>query len=439
MKTNKKILPFTLEEQVEKVSDVIESKKDEKVVKIKVVGIGGGGCNAIDFMKSNNSEVECIAINTDEDVLKKSKADTVIQIGKNKTKGQGAGMLPEMGKEAAEEDIAEIEAMLEDTDMLFITSGMGGGTGTGATPVVAEVAKRKKILTVAIVTLPFLSEGNRMGIAKKGLENIKGNVDSLIVIENENLITNEQFNQMSLDDAFEKVDEVLYNAVMSVYEIIYSNGKINVDFADVKTVMAERGNTLMGSGRANGKNRATNAIDDAINSPLLKNVSLKNIKGLLINISSANKITVGELKEINNYLEELEATKGIYKFGYVMDDKLGEDLKITIIATGLKTEVEEIISENQAIMNEIEIKSEELLINNKPMGNSPRVIKSNRVDNKKDNNDIMNNMFTGNTVSYLKEKDEEENRRLEEKEFEKKESSIGKFFKKVKCSIVENF
>ena len=420
MKTNKKILPFTLEEQVEKVSDVIESKKDEKVVKIKVVGIGGGGCNAIDFMKSNNSEVECIAINTDEDVLKKSKADTVIQIGKNKTKGQGAGMLPEMGKEAAEEDIAEIEAMLEDADMLFITSGMGGGTGTGATPVVAEVAKRKKILTVAIVTLPFLSEGNRMGIAKKGLENIKGNVDSLIVIENENLITNEQFNQMSLDDAFEKVDEVLYNAVMSVYEIIYSNGKINVDFADVKTVMAERGNTLMGSGRANGKNRATNAIDDAINSPLLKNVSLKNIKGLLINISSANKITVGELKEINNYLEELEATKGIYKFGYVMDDKLGEDLKITIIATGLKTEVEEIISENQAIMNEIEVKSEELLINNKPMGNSPRVIKSNRVDNKKDNNDIMNNMFTGNTVSYLKEKDEEENRRLEEKEFEKK-------------------
>jgi cell division protein FtsZ len=302
---------------------------------IKVIGVGGCGGNAVDHMigKGMNG-VEFIAINTDAQALKRNKASIQLQIGNSATKGLGAGGKWEVGREAALEDRERIAEMIDGADMLFIAAGMGGGTGTGAAPVVAEVAKDLGILAVAVVTKPFMFEGKRMRSAESGLKSLSEHVDSLIVIPNEKLIQ-VLGAKTKLTEAFVAANDVLHSAVSGIAEIISNPGMINVDFADVKTVMSEVGMAMMGSAAATGEDRARIAAEAAVASPLLENVDLKGARGVLVNITANDSLTLEEYYEVMNTIQGFAAEEATVIVGTSFDEGMGDSLRVTMVATGL--------------------------------------------------------------------------------------------------------
>jgi cell division protein FtsZ len=302
---------------------------------IKVIGVGGCGGNAVDHMINRGmTGVEFITINTDAQALRRNKAGVQLQIGNSATKGLGAGGKWEVGREAALEDRERIAELIDGADMLFIAAGMGGGTGTGAAPVVAEVAKDLGILAVAVVTKPFSFEGKRMRSAETGLKSLSEHVDSLIVIPNEKLIAVMGGNA-KLTDAFIAANDVLHNAVSGISEIISKPGMINVDFADVKTVMSEIGMAMMGSADASGENRAREAAEAAVASPLLENIDLKGARGVLVNITSDDSLTMQEYYEVMNTIQSFAAEEATVIVGTSFDEAMGSSLRVTMVATGL--------------------------------------------------------------------------------------------------------
>jgi cell division protein FtsZ len=311
---------------------------------IKVVGVGGGGGNAVDHMVSSEVEgVEFICANTDAQALSKLAARTVLHIGGELTKGLGAGANPEVGRSAALEDRDRIAEALSGADMVFITAGMGGGTGTGAAPIVAEVARELGILTVAVVTRPFPFEGRkRSRVADQGIRELQENVDSLIIIPNEKLLPVLGKN-CSLIQAFSTANDVLKGAVQGIADLIIRPGMINVDFADVRTVMSEMGMAMMGTGSARGENRAREATEAAINSPLLEDVDLKGASGILVNITAGMDLGLGEFSEIGDLVEEYASENATIVVGTVIDPDMSEELKVTVVATGLaKAQTQEV-------------------------------------------------------------------------------------------------
>ena len=310
-------------------------EKDSQEAVIKVIGVGGCGGNAIEHMITKNlSGVEFICANTDMQALKKSNAKTVLQIGVDITKGLGAGAKPEIGREAALEDRDRIAEIIDGADMLFITAGMGGGTGTGAAPIIAEVAKEMGILTVAVVTKPFSFEGKRTKVASDGLEELSQHVDSLIVIPNEKLM--EVLGEdVPFLEAFRAANDVLHNAVSGIAEIINCPGLVNVDFADVRTVMSEMGMAMMGSAEASGPDRAKIAAEQAVASPLLEDVNLANARGVLINITASSSFKMKEYYDVMNTIKEFTAEEATVIVGNVMDETMGDKLRVTMVATGL--------------------------------------------------------------------------------------------------------
>ena len=310
-------------------------EKDSQEAVIKVIGVGGCGGNAIEHMITKNlSGVEFICANTDMQALKKSNAKTVLQIGVDITKGLGAGAKPEIGREAALEDRDRIAEIIDGADMLFITAGMGGGTGTGAAPIIAEVAKEMGILTVAVVTKPFSFEGKRTKVAADGLEELSQHVDSLIVIPNEKLM--EVLGEdVPFLEAFRAANDVLHNAVSGIAEIINCPGLVNVDFADVRTVMSEMGMAMMGSAEASGPDRARIAAEQAVASPLLEDVNLANARGVLINITASSSFKMKEYYDVMNTIKEFTAEEATVIVGNVMDENMGDKLRVTMVATGL--------------------------------------------------------------------------------------------------------
>ncbi|MBT00098.1 MAG: cell division protein FtsZ [Oceanospirillaceae bacterium] len=311
---------------------------------IKVVGVGGGGGNAVDHMVSSEVEgVEFICANTDAQALSKLAARTVLHIGGELTKGLGAGANPEVGRSAALEDRDRIAEALSGADMVFITAGMGGGTGTGAAPIVAEVAREMGILTVAVVTRPFPFEGRkRMKVADQGIRELQESVDSLIIIPNEKLLPVLGKN-CSLLQAFGTANDVLKGAVQGIADLIIRPGMINVDFADVRTVMSEMGMAMMGTGSARGEERAREATEAAINSPLLEDVDLKGASGILVNITAGMDLGLGEFSEIGDLVEEYASENATIVVGTVIDPDMSEELKVTVVATGLaKARTEEV-------------------------------------------------------------------------------------------------
>ncbi|PIE40606.1 MAG: cell division protein FtsZ [Gammaproteobacteria bacterium] len=303
---------------------------------IKVVGIGGGGGNAVEHMLTSTIEgVDFICANTDAQALKNMTSKTLLQLGGDLTKGLGAGAKPDIGREAAIEDRERIQEVLEGADMVFITAGMGGGTGTGGAPVVAEVAKEMGILTVAVVTRPFPFEGGkRSKIAEAGIEELKEHVDSLITIPNEKLL-GVLGADTSLLDAFKAANDVLLGAVQGIADLIIRPGMINVDFADVRTVMSEMGMAMMGTGTAMGKNRAREAAEAAIRSPLLEDVDLQGARGILVNITASESLSLGEFSEVGDTVEEFASDNATVVVGTVIDSELNDELKVTVVATGL--------------------------------------------------------------------------------------------------------
>jgi len=303
---------------------------------IKVIGVGGGGGNAVEHMLTADLEgVEFINANTDAQILARSNAPTVLQLGENLTKGLGAGANPEIGRQAAIEDRERIAEAIDGADMIFITAGMGGGTGTGAAPVIAELAREKGILTVAVVTKPFPFEGKkRQGLAQHGIEELQEQVDSLITIPNEKVLA-VMGQQATLVEAFNKANEVLFNAVQGISELITRPGLINVDFADVRTVMSEMGMAMMGSATANGENRAIEAATKAISSPLLEDVNLHGAKGLLVNITAGPDMAIGEFEAVGNAIHEYAAADANVVIGTAFDPAMQGDLRVTMVATGL--------------------------------------------------------------------------------------------------------
>lgn len=306
---------------------------------IKVIGIGGGGGNAVRHMIESQVEgVEFICANTDAQALKDVQARTVLQLGSSMTKGLGAGANPEVGRQAAMEDRDRIAETLQGADMVFITAGMGGGTGTGGTPVIAEVAREMGILTVAVVTKPFSFEGKkRMAIAEEGIRDLQDRVDSLITIPNEKLLAVLGKNT-SLLDAFKSANNVLLGAVQGIADLIIRPGMINVDFADVRTVMSEMGMAMMGSGRAVGENRAREAAEAAIHSPLLEDVNLQGARGILVNITAGLDLSLGEFSEVGDTIEEFASSDATVVVGTVIDPEMKDELRVTVVATGLGKE-----------------------------------------------------------------------------------------------------
>ncbi len=313
--------------------EVVEGKKQKAI--IKVMGVGGCGGNAVDYMiKKNVMGVEFICANTDLQSLKKSQASTIVQIGEILTQGLGAGARPDKGKQAALDDKDKISESLEDADMLFIAAGMGGGTGTGAAPVIAQIAKELNILTVAVVTKPFNFEGRRVQIANEGIDELVNHVDSLITIPNEKLM-GVLGPDVTFVDAFGAANDVLYSAVSGIVEIINNPGLINVDFADVKTVMSEMGMAMIGSGTAEGSDRASNATKQVVACPLLEDVNLNNAKGMLVNISASSDFKMKEYFEVMNTIKQYAAENAHVIVGNVIDDSMGNDIRVTMVATGL--------------------------------------------------------------------------------------------------------
>lgn len=308
---------------------------------IKVIGVGGGGGNAVNHMvKSNIEGVEFICANTDAQALKSIGARTILQLGAAVTKGLGAGANPEVGRQAALEDRERIAEVLQGTNMVFITTGMGGGTGTGAAPIIAEVAKEMGILTVAVVTRPFPFEGRkRMQIADEGIRLLSESVDSLITIPNEKLLTI-LGKDASLLSAFAKADDVLAGAVRGISDIIKRPGMINVDFADVRTVMSEMGMAMMGTGCASGPNRAREATEAAIRNPLLEDVNLQGARGILVNITAGPDLSLGEYSDVGSIIEAFASEHAMVKVGTVIDPDMRDELHVTVVATGLGAKIE---------------------------------------------------------------------------------------------------
>ncbi len=315
----------------------VGSQGDDAV--IKVIGVGGGGGNAVEHMVREGIEgVHFIAINTDAQALRNSGAETTVQIGSNITKGLGAGANPEIGREAALENRDEIRQMLEGCDMVFISAGMGGGTGTGAAPIVAEVAKGLGILTVAVVTKPFNFEGKkRMSYALQGIEELSKHVDSLITIPNDKLLK-VLGKGVSLLEAFKAANDVLLGAVQGIAELITRPGLINVDFADVRTVMREMGTAMMGTGHARGDDRAEDAAEKAISSPLLEDVDLAGARGILVNITAGMDVTMEEFEIVGNAVKGFASENATVVVGAVIDPNMEDELRVTVVATGIGNE-----------------------------------------------------------------------------------------------------
>ena len=309
---------------------------DSQNAVIKVIGVGGGGGNAVNHMLRSNIEgVEFICANTDAQALKNTEVRTALQLGSNVTRGLGAGASPERGCEAAMEDRDRIYESLEGADMVFITAGMGGGTGTGAAPVVAEVAKELGILTVAVVTKPFAFEGGkRLQIAEDGIAQLQEHCDSLITIPNEKLLS-VLGKTTSLLDAFSAANDVLLNAVQGIAELITKPGLINVDFADVRTVMSEMGVAMMGTGVATGDQRAREAAELAIRSPLLEEIHLSGARGILVNITAGLDLAIGEFDEVGNTVKEFARDDATVVVGTVIDPDMVDEMRVTVVATGL--------------------------------------------------------------------------------------------------------
>ncbi len=309
--------------------------EDSHAAKIRVVGVGGAGGNAINRMIEENLKgVDFIAINTDLQALEMNKAAHRIQIGKNLTKGLGAGGDPEVGRKAIEENKDAVIDILSDTDMVFITCGMGGGTGTGAAPVVSEIAKDLGALTVGIVTTPFVFEGpKRSEKAQIGIKELKENVDTLIVVPNQKLITLVP-KDMPIDEAFRVADEILMHATKGISDVINIPGLINLDFADVRTVMSNMGDALMGSGIASGENRATEAAEHAITSSLIDNASIAGAKGVLVNITGGKDLTLSDINEATTVIYNAAGPDANIIFGAVIDPSMNGDIRVTVIATG---------------------------------------------------------------------------------------------------------
>ena len=303
---------------------------------IKVIGVGGGGGNAVSHMVDAGIEgVDFICTNTDAQALKGSRVRTSLQIGCNITKGLGAGANPDVGRQAAMEDRDRIYEVIEGADMLFITAGMGGGTGTGATPVVAQVAKELGILTVAVVTRPFGMEGNKRGmIADQGIAELGKYVDSLITIPNEKLLT-VLGGETTLLDAFRAANQVLQGAVQGIAELITRPGLINVDFADVRTVMAEMGMAMMGSGSSSGEDRAREAAEAAVSSPLLEDINLAGANGILVNVTAGMDLSIGEFQEVGATVKEFASDDATVVVGTVIDPDMTDQIRVTVVATGL--------------------------------------------------------------------------------------------------------
>lgn len=314
--------------------EIVESVQQNAV--IKVVGVGGGGGNAVKHMIASNVEgVEFICANTDAQALKDIAARTVLQLGNTMTKGLGAGANPEVGREAALEDRERIADVLRGADMVFIAAGMGGGTGTGAAPVVAEVARELGILTVAVVTKPFPFEGRkRMQVADAGIKELGANVDSLITIPNEKLLSVLGKNT-SLLDAFKAANDVLLGAVQGIASLITRPGIVNVDFADVRTVMSEMGMAMMGTGRATGEHRAREAAEMAIRSPLLEDINLEGARGILVNITAGLDLSLGEYSEVGQIVDQFSSPEATVVVGTVIDPEMTNELRVTVVATGL--------------------------------------------------------------------------------------------------------
>jgi len=303
---------------------------------IKLMGVGGGGGNAVDHMVRTGIEgVDFISANTDAQALNSVQSRSTLQLGANMTKGLGAGANPDIGRQAALEDRERIQEVISGTDMLFITAGMGGGTGTGAAPVVAQLAREMGILTVAVVTKPFPFEGKkRMKTATDGIAELGQHVDSLITIPNEKLLTVLGKN-MTLLDAFKSANEVLQGAVQGIAELITRQGLINVDFADVKTVMSEMGMAMMGSGTGTGDDRAREAAEAAINSPLLEDINLSGARGILVNVTAGMNLSIGEFEEVGTTVKQFASEDANVVVGTVIDPELDDELRVTVVATGL--------------------------------------------------------------------------------------------------------
>jgi cell division protein FtsZ len=313
--------------------EIIDSTPQEAV--IKVIGVGGCGGNAVEHMiRKGVQGVEFVVANTDAQALKQSGARTQLQLGANLTRGLGAGARPEIGRDAAIEDQDRIAEIIEGADMLFITAGMGGGTGTGAAPVVAEIAKRLGILTVAVVTRPFTFEGKRQKVAQQGIEELQKQVDSLIIIPNDKLIE-VLGGKITRLEAYAAANDVLHNAVSGIAEIITNTGDVNVDFADVRTVMSEVGMAMMGSASAEGENRAQVAAEQAVRSPLLEDVNLAGARGILVNITSTSSFTMDEYYGVMNTIKGFTAEDATVIIGNVVDEAMGDSLRVTMVATGL--------------------------------------------------------------------------------------------------------
>ncbi|MBP9019894.1 MAG: cell division protein FtsZ [Syntrophobacterales bacterium] len=323
-------------------------EKGDRSARIKVIGIGGGGCNAVNTMISSNlTGVEFIAANTDAQSLKTSLSPTKIQLGVGITKGLGAGADPETGRRAAEESVDLIRSVLEDQDMVFITAGLGGGTGTGGAPIVAQVAKELGALTVAVVTKPFQFEGKkRERHAEDGIAELRGIVDTLIVIPNQRLLSMGGRN-MTLLEAFKKADDILYQAVKGVSDLILVPGYINLDFADVRTIMSGMGLALMGTGLARGENRAVEAAQRAISSPLLEDNSIQGARGVLLNITGGPDMSLFEINEASSLIQAEAHEDANIIFGTVVDESMEDEIRITVIATGF----DESMARQQAAAN----------------------------------------------------------------------------------------
>ncbi len=311
---------------------------------IRVIGVGGGGCNTVNQMaQCGIGGVEFIVSNTDRDHLEKCVTNNQLQLGAALTRGLGAGSNPEIGRQSADEDRERISEMLEGTDLLFITAGMGGGTGTGAAPVIAEVAKEMKILTVAVVTKPFPSEGKkRMAQAMQGIIQLQQHVDSLIVIPNEKLRL-VLGGSVSLMNAFKAANDVLQNAVLGISDLITRPGEINLDFADVRTVMGARGMAMMGIGKASGEDRAKRAVEAALSSPLLDDIEIRGARGILVNITCDDTLTLDEHDHIMQHVGDVASEEADIKCGTSIDPSLNGELRVTVVATGLASTRQEVL------------------------------------------------------------------------------------------------
>ena len=330
--------------------ELLDTQQPEAV--IKVIGVGGCGGNAVDHMINNGVHgVEFIAMNTDAQALKRNLAKTTLQLGPDVTKGLGAGANPEVGRQAALEDRDRIAELIEGADMLFITAGMGGGTGTGAAPIVAEIAREMGVLTVAVVTRPFMFEGTkRIKGAENGIAALKEHVDSLIIIPNDRLLE-VLGDDVGYEDAFRASNDVLNGAVAGIAEVINCPGLVNVDFADVRTVMSENGMAMMGSALASGADRAQVAAERAVASPLLEDVNLSGARGVLVNITASHSLKLKEVHEVMNTIRSFTAEDATVIFGSVIDEAINDALRVTIVATGLGGAASKVQSKPQLVVN----------------------------------------------------------------------------------------